>query len=117
MWSLVNISLLLSGVFFVWASVQGVVWLIKPYLARREAKFSGFRSSDRKLILFALLILLSVWALRFAVGLYRFRNPDLFDGDGYIDNVEPWNQIINSLLHAFMSFSMDEDFTAYMLTG
>lgn len=114
----IYLFLVVSVAFTVSAIVQGIIWVIKPYRSRRNRNFSKFRNPERKIVRFAFLILISVWSLRFAIGLYRNWHSDCFVGlNDVIAIVPAGDQIVNSLLHAFMSFSMDEDFTEYLLTG
>ena len=113
--------LLLASLFFLlWAVYLVIVsWFIKPRLARRRADFDGAKAADRRIIRFALLVLVAVWLSRLATGLFRYEHPELFVGDEeeLLPKIAPGDQLINSLLHAFMSFSMDEAFTEYLLVG
>lgn len=57
-------------------------------------------------------LLASVWCLRYAVGYYGVVQPGP-DATG----LTWWEEIFNSLVHALQTFSMDEDYTAYITAG
>lgn len=63
---------------------------------------------------FSLSLLCAIWLLRFATGNWCFGHPDAM---GVIPKMGWGRQIINSFLHALQTFSMDEDYTAYMENG
>lgn len=54
------------------------------------------------------LLLLSVWCLRFMVGISGMFGEDTLFG---------FQEVVNSFVHALQSFSMDEDYTQYILLG
>lgn len=55
-------------------------------------------------------LLASVWCLRFAVGLYGILvSPEA--------GLTVWEEIFNSFSHALQTFSMDEDYTEYIING
>ena len=57
-------------------------------------------------------LILSVWCLRYAVGYYSIITAD----DAEL-TLTCWEEICNSLVHALQTFSMDEDYTSYILDG
>ncbi|MBQ4111463.1 MAG: hypothetical protein IJD38_01570 [Clostridia bacterium] len=60
----------------------------------------------------AMTFILSIWCLRYAVGFYTILS--VKDGQPTLTAAE---EILNSLLHTLQTFSMDEDYTAYILDG
>lgn len=62
---------------------------------------------------YLLLFFAAIWCLRYAVGYYVINNPT-----GLVEsNLTKFEEIFNSLIHTFQSFSMDEDYTAYISAG
>lgn len=63
--------------------------------------------TTRRLMKISLLLIVSVWALRFSVGLYSVQKTGL----------TPLEELFNSFVHALQTFSMDEDYTDYIING
>ena len=64
---------------------------------------------NRKLIVFSAFLIASIWSLRFAVGYYQIITSN--------NVLTPFEEIFNSLIHTLQTFSMDEDYTAYVTDG
>ncbi len=75
----------------------------------RQEKYRSLRS--RMLIVSALLFG-AVWSLRFAVGYYAS-----FEAEGAFGGLRPAEEVFNSLVHTLQTFSLDEDYTGYILDG
>lgn len=58
------------------------------------------------------LVLCSVWALRYAVGLYG-----IVGGAAEPNELNRFEEIFNSIVHALQTFSMDEEYTDYLIAG
>lgn len=70
------------------------------------------KATVSRMLLFSGFLIIAVWCLRYAVGLYTALSTT--------DKVSTLNwgeEIFNSLLHALQTFSMDEDYTTYILNG
>ncbi len=111
----IRVLLCISVVAFVWALCKFVWMFAKPYYTRRRKEYIGIKNPTRDIMRIALLILFAVWMSRFAVGLAV----DLFDinASDELGDIPCWNQFGYSLLHALMSFSMDEAFEVYRNAG
>ena len=62
-----------------------------------------------KLLTMTFLLLMAVWTLRFAVGYYSI----LEMGDG----LSPLEEVFNSFLHALQTFSLDEQYRDFIISG
>ncbi len=91
--------------------IPSVVGIIRKILAK-SSMGSVRKSGISRMLIFSACLIGSVWCLRYAVGYY-----------GIITSATPteeltWGEeIFNSLLHALQTFSMDEDYTEYILGG
>lgn len=72
--------------------------------ARRRAPRSRF-------LVWSAALVFSVWCLRFAVGYYSICAVE--GGTG----LYWWEELMNSLIHALQTFSLDEDYTLYIKDG
>ena len=108
----IKLFLIVSIFLFLDAIIRFAWMLIRPYYSRKKQKFLGLKNPTKVIMHIAVLILCSVWTLRLAVGLYESINPS-----GLVADLPFGDQVVNSLLHALMSFSMDEDFTGYLKAG
>ncbi|MBO5312882.1 MAG: hypothetical protein J6B29_02845 [Clostridia bacterium] len=87
------------------------------YLGAHTGKRKKF--SFGTLMSFALaFLLLSIWAIRFAVGIYIIYDPTVSScvKEDYA-NLDWWEEIFNSGVHALQTLSMDEDYTFYISNG
>lgn len=89
------IPLLLGALIGVWRSLRKIT-----------------HTSSSKLWTASLCLLVSVWALRFAVGCYG-----TWAGAGAASGLNRAEEFFNSFVHALQTFSMDEDYTEYIKTG
>ncbi len=102
----VTICLILSAAFFALPIVIGIFsWLIKGIF---KEKRSG-RVFNRVLA-FSGFLLISIWCLRYAVGYYGVMSADA-------PSLTWYEEIFNSVVHTLQTFSMDEDYTEYIITG
>ena len=79
---------------------------------KMPAKSIPYRSFRSRLLRSSVLMLFAVWSLRFSVGYYAS-----FHRLSEIDSLTPTENIFNSLVHAFQTFSMDEAYTEYISAG
>ena len=100
LWSLLAASALAVIAFFVYLAL----WLIMPNRFLGPNKTLGVS----KLLVWSGVLLLAIWFLRFAVGL--FLGMDTSD-------LTPMELALDSFVHALQSFSLDEDYTAYIQNG
>ncbi|MCD7785365.1 MAG: hypothetical protein LUH18_07310 [Oscillospiraceae bacterium] len=61
----------------------------------------------------------SIWCLRYAVGYFGLHYPELscVAADSSLASLTWFEEILNSLVHALQTFSMDEDYTAYIISS
>lgn len=64
------------------------------------------------MLLFSACLLSAVWCLRYAVGYYA----SISAADG-VQTLTKLEEVFNSVVHALQTFSMDEDYTEYILNG
>ena len=97
--------ILLLSIFFTFAAViRFVVAAVRALCGKKAA--GG-------VVGYLLLFFAAIWCLRYAVGYYAINNPT-----GFIaSDLTKFEEIFNSLIHTFQSFSMDEDYTDYICAG
>ena len=69
------------------------------------------REPRSRFLVWSAALVLSVWCLRFAVGYYSICAVE--GGTG----LYWWEELMNSLIHALQTFSLDEDYTLYIKDG
>ncbi len=79
-------------------------WLLRL----KKVKRGGLGS----FLIFSAFLLGSIWSLRFAVGYYTCLFPDPNQVP-----LRPWEELLNSAVHALQTMSMDEDYTEYIIKG
>ncbi len=99
--------------------IASVVLLILPILitvfgsiVRRICKIDQARRKVSRMLMFSAFLIGSIWCLRYAVGYYGI----IAAQDGAMV-LTWWEEIFNSIAHALQTFSMDEDYTTYILQG
>ncbi len=86
---------------------------LKPNLFRRSKSSTNVGTFfGNRLMIPTLVLLLSIWTLRFVIGAYGKLEPT-----ETIPAMPLCEQFFNSFLHALQTFSMDEDYTQYMEHG
>ena len=98
-------------IFDIWLFAH---WLLKPKKLKKKNIFAVTRHTGRHLMLFSLILLVSVWMLRFSIGNWCIAHPD---PENIIPQLTIGRQFFNSFLHALQTFSMDEEYTAYLENG
>lgn len=86
--------------------------ILKHTLGRDIFQKKRNRSFKSKLLLASIFLIGAVWSLRFAVGYYSVFNPP----EGSIP-LSPLEEVFNSFVHTLQTFSLDEDYTAYITIG
>ncbi len=72
------------------------------------------------MLIFSACLIGSVWCLRYAVGYFGILFPNLSTiapNSSSFEGLTWWEEIFNSTVHALQTFSMDEDYTAYIISG
>ncbi|MBQ8145624.1 MAG: hypothetical protein IJ039_02470 [Clostridia bacterium] len=88
------------------------VFMIARRLIVRPSKTVVQKSGIGRVLAFSACLITSVWCLRYAVGYFMAINPE------DPTQVLTWGEeIFNSIVHALQSFSMDEDYTQYIISG
>lgn len=108
----VFVLLFISPAFFVWPIAR----VIYNKILRMHTGISQKQGKSTALT-FLFCFVISVWCMRFAVGYYCIasKNTELLTyGDHPLTLLE---EGFNSAVHALQTFSMDEDYTAYLLDG
>ncbi len=80
-------------------------------LWRRKINKQNMRF-NKNLLWISVLLLASVWCVRFAVGYYG-----ILQAAPEEQSLTWAEELLNSFVHALQTFSMDEDYTAYILDG
>ena len=108
--SVTLIALLIASVILTFTSLLLLLWKIFSRTLSRGVPTAADRSGLNFGI--AMTFVLSIWCLRYAVGYYTILSAT---------NDEPvltaFEEILNSLVHTLQTFSMDEDYTEYIVSG
>ncbi len=102
------IALLISSVICLILPVA--IFIVRMVIRHVKKGGDGIPTGfNRKLIIFSAFLIASIWSLRFAVGYYQIITSN--------NVLTPFEEIFNSLIHTLQTFSMDEDYTAYITDG
>lgn len=107
-----------SGIIIALLCLSVAAWLVPLVICcirRLTEKPSGGprrKSAVSRMLLFSGCLLACVWCLRYAVGYFSIISAG--DADAALTW---WEEIFNSVVHALQTFSMDEDYTEYILSG
>ena len=97
-------------------SVAAVIVPSMIYFARnlvgKPAYGTYKKTTVSRMLLFSGCLIAAVWCLRYAVGYFS-----IVSADDNTVTLTWWEEIFNSLVHALQTFSMDEDYTDYILNG
>ncbi len=104
----IKLALALAVLFVV-----GLVYQFGRLLYIKLFKPENIRQPKDSLLKISITTLGAIWMLRYAVG-YFMNISELESGKTALTTFE---EIWNSLVHALQSFSMDEDYTEYILSG
>lgn len=105
-------------VIVLWALLAASVWfalmpiaaeLISLWRRKRDKQNMRF---NKNLLWIYVFLLASVWCVRFAVGYYGILHTAPAE-----QSLTGLEEVLNSFVHALQTFSMDEDYTAYILDG
>lgn len=72
------------------------------------------------MLTFSACLIGSVWCLRYALGYFGILFPSLsiiVPDSSSFEGLTWWEEIFNSMVHALQTFSMDEDYSAYIISG
>ncbi len=101
--------LIAAIIFLAAAAVWGLLRLFR-FHRRKRGGFDG-------VLLLYLLLIVAIWCLRYSVGYYNIVKPqDIVDGEPS-EMLTTAEEIFNSVIHALQTFSMDEDYTDYIIDG
>lgn len=106
----VTTAVLLGISLAVWLVLLGI-YVVRRIIDHTE-KGPCKKMGISKTLLFSGCLLLSVWCLRYAVGYYSI----LFPKEDEI-TLRWWEEVLNSLVHALQTFSMDENYALYIARG
>ncbi len=102
--------------FLLIASLAFIVVPIIVYIVRditsRLSDGSGRNLGVSKMLKFTACLLGSIWCLRYAVGFYA-----IVVGNDGAPTLTWGEEIFNSIVHTLQTFSMDEDYTEYIIDG
>ena len=107
-WQIAFIAILMMMsmlMFFIPSLRYGIRKLLKKPVVEKRNK-----TGISMVLTFSVILILSIWFLRFAVGYFAIINPN---GDEKI-LLSPGEEIVNSLFKAIRTFSMEEDYAAYI---
>lgn len=103
---------------FLWASVAVlaipalVYGGIRLYRKLRKKSPTYTKNTVSSILLFSGFLLFAVWCLRYAVGFFA-----IYADQQGAQSLTWWEEIVNSVLHALQTFSMDENYTEYLIDG
>lgn len=97
-------------------SVAAVFVPFAVYCIRRMVKKPSYgtykKTTVSRMLQFSGCLITAVWCLRYAVGYFSIISTESTDVA-----LTWWEEIFNSMVHALQTFSMDEDYTEYILNG
>ena len=97
-------------------SVAAVIVPSMIYFARKLVEKPPYgtykKTTVSRMLLFSGCLIAAVWCLRYAAGYFS-----IVSADDNTVTLTWWEEIFNSLVHALQTFSMDEDYTDYILNG
>lgn len=97
-------------------SVAAVIVPSMIYFARnlvgKPAYGTYKKTTVSRMLLFSGCLIAAVWCLRYAVGYFS-----IVSADDNTVTLTWWEEIFNRLVHALQTFSMDEEYTDYILNG
>lgn len=112
---LITALLILSVLFLVDPLLVIIIrrMVLKPSCEQRN------KLGVSRMLIFSAFLISSIWCLRYAVGYYGILFPELsvFSSNTSLEGLTWLEEIFNSMVHAIQTFSMDEDYTAYIISG
>ena len=103
-------------VWLVYFSVAALfipaIYYTVRWITNRTSCENCKKTGISKVLTFSGWLLVAVWCLRYAVGYFT-----VVTACCGTDTLTWWEEIFNSLVHTLQTFSMDEDYTAYILDG
>lgn len=106
--------------------ILSVLFLVGPLLViiiRRMILKPSYEQRNKlgvsRMLIFSAFLISSIWCLRYAVGYYGILFPEfsVFASNTSLEGLTWLEEIFNSMVHAIQTFSMDEDYTAYIVSG
>lgn len=91
--------------------VPSMIYFVRK-LVEKPAYGTYKKTTVSRMLLFSGCLIAAVWCLRYAVGYFS-----IVSADDKTVTLTWWEEIFNSLVHALQTFSMDEDYTEYILNG
>lgn len=91
--------------------VPSMIYFVRK-LVEKLAYGTYKKTTASRILLFSGCLIAAVWCLRYAVGYFS-----IVSADDNTATLTWWEEIFNSLVHALQTFSMDEDYTEYILNG
>ena len=91
--------------------VPSTIYIVRK-LIEEPACGTYKQTTASRMLLFSGCLMAAVWCLRYAVGYFS-----IVSADDKSVTLTWWEEIFNSLVHALQTFSMDEDYTDYILNG
>lgn len=100
----------------LYASVAAIILPAYYYFVRWLSNRGDCKACKKtgisKMLVISAWMILSVWFLRYAVGYYT-----IVTADAHTATLNWAEEMFNSMVHALQTFSMDEDYTTYILDG
>lgn len=98
------------------ASIAALIWFVYKLRLNRGKRKRNQKSTWNSAVVLLICFFISVWCMRYAVGYYRiYMDKSNENGEQY--ELTAVEEIFNSCVHAFQTFSMDEDYTDYLEYG
>lgn len=90
--------------------VVAIIWWINRIIKNRRVPEKSNKAGVSTGIVFSVFLIFSIWILRFAVGYFSVIVPKTD-----IQQLDSWEEIINSLFGALRTFSMEEEYAEYII--
>ncbi|HHU53649.1 MAG TPA: hypothetical protein GXZ43_06215 [Clostridiaceae bacterium] len=91
--------------------VPAVIFCVRR-INTKASRCTRKRSGLSRMFVFSACLIGAVWCLRYAVGYFA-----IISSDADLITLTWWEEIFNSMVHALQTFSMDEEYTEYIING
>lgn len=108
----INLIIALLGSSVIFLAIPVCCGIYKWIARMRGLDTRNRLGANDRMLFFPAMLLLSIWCLRYAVGYYLIEFPP-----EDVIPLTPAEEAFNSVVHTLQTFSMDEDYTAYITDG
>ena len=104
---ILSTTLIIASVFLFFGAI---IWLIRRTIKNRNTPERYNKTGVSTVLVFSLIVLGSIWLLRYAVGYFA-----IAVSQSGVQQLTPAEEIVNSLFGAVRTFSMEEEYSEYII--